>query len=77
MKGLSRKPPVKKLVPSTLSLCGQYSVEGCVAMNPGLRLLGNMRNVVREDIAELKGKVAVIAGEGAGHEPFCCGEYSG
>lgn len=46
-------------------------------MNPGLRLLGNMRNVVREDIAELKGKVAVIAGEGAGHEPFCCGEYSG
>ncbi|CAG0922707.1 unnamed protein product [Notodromas monacha] len=63
----------KKLVGENLDKCADEALEGLVAMNPGLRLLGKSRNVVLEDLEVIRGKVAVISGGGSGHEPFSAG----
>lgn len=48
------------------------SLTGLVRMNPGLRLLEGSRTVV-EDRASERGRVAVLSGGGAGHEPAHAG----
>ena len=65
--------PISKKLITTAEKAAMDAAEGFVLMHRGLRLLGNTRNVVRADISDLKGKVAVISGGGSGHEPFAIG----
>jgi hypothetical protein len=69
---LSDLPIAKKLI-STAEKAAMEAAEGFVLMHKDVRLLGSTRNVVRADISDLKGKVAVISGGGSGHEPFAIG----
>jgi dihydroxyacetone kinase len=50
-------------------------LEGLVAMNPSLALLNDATIVVRSDLAQWRsrGRVAIISGGGAGHEPAHAG----
>jgi len=67
--------PAKKLVNSA-ETCVNESIEGFVAMHPGMRqLAGQPRVVVRADIEDFKrrGKVVTVVGGGSGHEPFAMG----
>jgi ATP-dependent dihydroxyacetone kinase len=50
-------------------------LEGMVAMNPSLALLGDETVVIRSDIEQwrTRGQVALISGGGAGHEPAHAG----
>jgi dihydroxyacetone kinase len=65
----------KKLVGPSIDTCAADALEGLVAVNPGLRLLGKTRNVVLEDLEEIRGKVAIVSGGGSGHEPFAAGDH--
>ncbi|KAM7299355.1 putative dihydroxyacetone kinase [Ixodes scapularis] len=49
--------------------CVQDSLQGFVAVNPGVRLLRQCGAVVRHDLEQLGGKVTLVAGGGSGHEP--------
>lgn len=64
----------KKLV-NEVSQCVQESLEGLVAVQPGLCMLEGYPIVIREDINELKAasKVTLLSGGGSGHEPSHAG----
>ncbi|PIK60162.1 hypothetical protein BSL78_02883 [Apostichopus japonicus] len=64
----------KKLLNDT-SQCVQESLEGLVAVHPGLCMLDGYSVVIREDIAAVKaaGKVTLLSGGGSGHEPSHAG----
>jgi dihydroxyacetone kinase len=62
----------KKLYKSVRT-CALDALEGFVAVNDGVRRIGGSLNVVREDLSDLKGKVALVAGISSGHEPFAAG----
>ena len=67
----------KKLV-NQVDTCVDESIEGFVALHPGLRqLAGEPRVIIRADIEEYKQqrKVATITGGGSGHEPCFMGKY--
>jgi len=67
--------PTKKLV-NNVETCVDESIEGFVAVNPGVRqLTGQPRVVVRADIDIFKrlGKVVTVTGGGSGHEPSFMG----
>jgi dihydroxyacetone kinase len=65
---------MKKLINDIPSLVRQ-SLEGLAMLHPGLALLGDQNILVRSDLAEFRqsGKVAIITGGGAGHEPAHAG----
>lgn len=65
----------KKLLNDT-SQCVQESLEGLVAVHPGLCMLDGYSVVIREDIAAVKaaGKVTLLSGGGSGHEPSHAGK---
>ncbi|KAK2162652.1 hypothetical protein LSH36_94g01041 [Paralvinella palmiformis] len=54
-----------------LTDCVRDSLEGLVAVNPGLQLLEGHNVILRRDIDDIKteGKVTLISGGGSGHEP--------
>jgi len=62
----------KKLINNPVD-CVDEGIEGFVMTHPGLRVLGTQRVVIRDKIKSDDGKVAVITGGGAGHEPFATG----
>jgi dihydroxyacetone kinase len=68
--------PVKKLLGASTDNCVIDSLDGYVAVHPGLRLLNDHQTVVREDAQSIWGKVAVVICGGAGHEPFPAGMSS-
>lgn len=65
---------MKKLINDIPSIVRQ-SLEGLAALHPGLALLGSENTLVRADLAAFvrSGKVAVVTGGGAGHEPAHAG----
>jgi len=65
---------MKKLINDIPSVVRQ-SLEGLVALNPNLALLEGENTVLRADIAAFRssGKVAILTGGGAGHEPAHAG----
>lgn len=65
---------MKKLINDIPSLVRQ-SLEGLAMLHPGLALLGDQNILVRSDLAEFRqsGKVAIVTGGGAGHEPAHAG----
>ena len=66
----------KKLI-NLVECCVDESIEGYVALNPGLRqLAGHPRVVIRSDIQEYKqqDKVTTLTGGGSGHEPCFMGK---
>lgn len=65
----------KKLL-NEIDQCVQESLEGLVAVQPGLCLLDGYPVVVREDVAAVKaaGKVTLLSGGGSGHEPAHAGK---
>nr|XP_020479928.1 triokinase/FMN cyclase [Monopterus albus] len=60
--------PQKKLINSVDS-CVDEALCGLVRANGGLSLLRGHRVVLRSDLDNLRGKVAVLSGGGSGHEP--------
>ena len=67
--------PTKKLV-NSVEACVDESIEGFVALHPGVRQLsGQPRVIVRADIDDYKrlGKVLTVTGGGSGHEPTFMG----
>ncbi|XP_029382398.1 triokinase/FMN cyclase [Echeneis naucrates] len=60
--------PQKKLLNSVAS-CVDEALCGLVRANGGLSLLKGHRVVLRSDLDNLKGKVALLSGGGSGHEP--------
>uniref|UniRef100_H3CIW3 Triokinase/FMN cyclase n=1 Tax=Tetraodon nigroviridis TaxID=99883 RepID=H3CIW3_TETNG len=60
--------PRKKLINSPDS-CVDEALCGLVRANGGLSLLNGHRVVIRSDLNNLKGKVALLSGGGSGHEP--------
>lgn len=52
------------------------ALEGIVSSNGGLSLLRGHRVVLRSDLQNLKGKVALISGGGSGHEPAHVGKVT-
>ena len=67
--------PTKKLV-NNAETCVDESIEGFVALHPGVRqLTGQPRVVVRADIDDFRrrGKVVTVTGGGSGHEPCFMG----
>lgn len=65
---------MKKLINDIPSVVRQ-SLEGLAALHPGLALLGNENTLVRADLETFvqSGKVAIVTGGGAGHEPAHAG----
>lgn len=65
---------MKKLI-NTIPMVVRQSLEGLVALNSQLALLEGENTVVRSDIEAFQksGKVAVLTGGGAGHEPAHAG----
>ncbi|XP_005988046.1 triokinase/FMN cyclase isoform X1 [Latimeria chalumnae] len=62
----------KKLL-NSVDGCVDDALEGMVICNPGLQLLAGHRVILRSDHANIKGKVALLAGGGSGHEPAHAG----
>lgn len=65
---------MKKLINDIPSLVRQ-SLEGLAMLHPGLALLGDENTLVRSDLDSFRtsGKVAIVTGGGAGHEPAHAG----
>lgn len=65
---------MKKLI-NEIPLIVRQSLEGLVALHPQLALLDGETTVVRADIEAFRqsGKVAIVTGGGAGHEPAHAG----
>ena len=65
---------MKKLINAVPHVVRQ-SLEGLVSLNPQLAMLAGETTVVRADVATLRasGKVAIVTGGGAGHEPAHAG----
>ncbi|SDS64160.1 homodimeric dihydroxyacetone kinase [Nocardioides scoriae] len=59
---------MKKLINQVGDLVPEM-LQGLVAADPGLVLLAGQTVVLRRDHAELGGRVALVSGGGAGHEP--------
>uniref|UniRef100_A0A3B4FH45 Triokinase/FMN cyclase n=1 Tax=Pundamilia nyererei TaxID=303518 RepID=A0A3B4FH45_9CICH len=64
--------PQKKLINSAES-CVDDALLGLVRASGGLSLLKGHRVVLRSDLENLKGKVALLSGGGSGHEPAHAG----
>ncbi|XP_029439053.1 triokinase/FMN cyclase isoform X3 [Rhinatrema bivittatum] len=62
----------KKLVNSVLH-CVDDALGGIVSCHPSVRILQGHRVVLRADLDQIRGKVAVLSGGGAGHEPAHAG----
>ncbi len=62
---------------NAVSCCVDDSLQGLVAVNPGLQLLSGHRAVLRYDVYRLKemGRVTLLSGGGSGHEPAHAGRY--
>uniref|UniRef100_A0A4W6CGL8 Triokinase/FMN cyclase n=1 Tax=Lates calcarifer TaxID=8187 RepID=A0A4W6CGL8_LATCA len=60
--------PQKKLINSVDS-CVDEALCGLIRANAGLSLLQGHRVVLRSDLDNLRGKVALLSGGGSGHEP--------
>lgn len=65
--------PQKKLINSAES-CVDDALLGLVRASGGLSLLKGHRVVLRSDLENLKGKVALLSGGGSGHEPAHAGK---
>lgn len=65
--------PQKKLINSAES-CVDDALLGLVRASAGLSLLKGHRVVLRSDLENLKGKVALLSGGGSGHEPAHAGK---
>lgn len=64
--------PQKKLINAAES-CVDEALLGLVRASGGLSLLRGHRVVLRSDVENLKGKVALLSGGGSGHEPSHAG----
>ncbi|CAI5685626.1 unnamed protein product [Oreochromis niloticus] len=64
--------PQKKLI-NTAESCVDEALLGLVRASGGLSLLRGHRVVLRSDLENLKGKVALLSGGGSGHEPSHAG----
>ncbi|XP_051885659.1 triokinase/FMN cyclase-like [Pristis pectinata] len=64
--------PSKKLI-NSVEHCVDDALDGLVACNVGMQLVEGHRIVVRSDLKNIKGKVAVLSGGGSGHEPAHAG----
>ncbi|XP_078076607.1 triokinase/FMN cyclase-like [Mustelus asterias] len=62
----------KKLINSVHN-CVDDALDGLVACNVGMQLLQGHRIVIRSDLKNIKGKVALLSGGGSGHEPAHAG----
>ncbi len=73
-KALNSGENMKKLINEPTRVTREM-LEGMVAMNPSLALLGDETVVIRSDIEQWRkrGQVALISGGGAGHEPAHAG----
>lgn len=60
--------PQKKLINSVDS-CVDEALCGLTRASGGLSLLKGHRVVLRSDLDDLRGKVALLSGGGSGHEP--------
>lgn len=58
---------------NTIAHCVDDALEGLVMCNPGLQLLEGHRVVLRSDLQNIHGKVALLSGGGSGHEPTHAG----
>lgn len=68
--------PRKKLINSADG-CVDEALHGLVRANGGLSLLKGYRVVLRSDLDNLRGKVALLSGGGSGHEPAHGGKSQG
>ncbi|XP_053360444.1 triokinase/FMN cyclase isoform X2 [Clarias gariepinus] len=64
---------VRRKLLNSVDHCVDEALEGIVSSNGGLMLLRGHRVVLRSDLHNLKGKVALISGGGSGHEPAHAG----
>ncbi|XP_067849828.1 triokinase/FMN cyclase isoform X1 [Heptranchias perlo] len=62
----------KKLI-NSVDRCVDDALEGLVTCNVGMQLLQGHRIVIRSDLKNIKGKVALLSGGGSGHEPAHAG----
>nr|XP_033783880.1 triokinase/FMN cyclase isoform X2 [Geotrypetes seraphini] len=62
----------KKLV-NSVPHCVDDALSGIVSCHPSVRMLQGHRVVVRADLDQIKGKVALLSGGGSGHEPAHAG----
>lgn len=62
----------KKLI-NSVDKCVDEALYGIVRTSGSLALLRGHRVVLRSDLSNLKGKVAVLSGGGSGHEPAHAG----
>ncbi|XP_078405079.1 triokinase/FMN cyclase isoform X4 [Cetorhinus maximus] len=62
----------KKLI-NSVDNCVDDALDGLVACNVGMQLLQGHRIVIRSDLKNIKGKVALLSGGGSGHEPAHAG----
>ncbi|XP_041054131.1 triokinase/FMN cyclase isoform X3 [Carcharodon carcharias] len=62
----------KKLI-NSVDNCVDDALDGLVACNVGMQLLQGHRTVIRSDLKNIKGKVALLSGGGSGHEPAHAG----
>ncbi|XP_069753485.1 triokinase/FMN cyclase isoform X2 [Narcine bancroftii] len=62
----------KKLI-NSVDHCVDDALEGLVAWNVGMQLVQGHRIVIRSDLKNIKGKVALLSGGGSGHEPAHAG----
>ncbi|XP_027204409.2 triokinase/FMN cyclase-like [Dermatophagoides pteronyssinus] len=51
----------------------RHHLTGMARTNPNIQILSDVDGIVRKDIAKLKGRVVLISGGGAGHEPMFAG----
>lgn len=65
--------PQKKLINSAES-CVDDALLGLVRASGGLSLLKGHSVLLRSDLENLKGKVALLSGGGSGHEPAHAGK---
>ncbi|XP_030057006.1 triokinase/FMN cyclase isoform X1 [Microcaecilia unicolor] len=62
----------KKLV-NSVPHCVDDALSGIVSCHPSVRILQGHRVVLRADLDQIKGKVALLSGGGSGHEPAHAG----
>lgn len=71
---ISFSQPKKKLINSADS-CVQEALCGLVRASGSLSMLKGHRVVLRSDLDNLRGKVALLSGGGSGHEPAHGGRF--
>ncbi|XP_062918204.1 triokinase/FMN cyclase isoform X1 [Mobula hypostoma] len=65
--------PHSKKLTNSVEHCVDDALEGLVAWNIGMQLVQGYRIVIRSDLKNIKGKVALLSGGGSGHEPAHAG----